>query len=44
MTKQNRRTKAGLQNPKAITDAEIANEITANNNNNKSAKKSRPHS
>jgi hypothetical protein len=41
MTKQNKRTKGGLQSPKAITDPEIANEMAQNNN--KSAKKSRPH-
>ncbi|MBA2871964.1 hypothetical protein HNQ85_002254 [Anoxybacillus calidus] len=41
MTKRNKKTKAGLQSAKAITDQEIANEMSANNN--KKAQKSRPH-
>jgi hypothetical protein len=40
MTKRNRRTKSGLQTAKAITDPEIAKEISPNTN--KKAEKSHP--
>ncbi|ANB59824.1 hypothetical protein GFC30_992 [Anoxybacillus amylolyticus] len=39
MTKRNKKTKAGLQSAKSVTDLSLSNPM----DNEKSAKKSRPH-